>query len=113
MEALEQGERNRRFGETKMNKHSSRSHALFSIVVESKLRGVAKASGGMDNANDAVTIAVWARPAAAPSGQRLLADTCHAAGCLAAPPAPSSTARVFAAGRGARVHSDAGGPGGQ
>ena len=44
MEALERGDRNRRVGETKMSNRSSRSHALFRIVVESKPWGVAKVS---------------------------------------------------------------------
>lgn len=38
LELLESGERHRHFGETKMNKNSSRSHTIFRMVVESRSR---------------------------------------------------------------------------
>jgi hypothetical protein len=38
LELLEGGERYRHFGETKMNKNSSRSHTVFRMVVESRSR---------------------------------------------------------------------------
>jgi len=38
LELLEGGERHRHFGETKMNKNSSRSHTIFRMVVESRSR---------------------------------------------------------------------------
>lgn len=38
LELLDSGERHRHFGETKMNKNSSRSHTIFRMVVESRSR---------------------------------------------------------------------------
>ena len=34
-EALNKGEKNRSYGETKMNERSSRSHTIFRIIIES------------------------------------------------------------------------------
>ncbi|XP_067838434.1 centromere-associated protein E-like [Heptranchias perlo] len=36
MKWLRKGEKNRHYGETKMNKHSSRSHTIFRVVVENR-----------------------------------------------------------------------------
>ncbi|XP_074848090.1 centromere-associated protein E [Carettochelys insculpta] len=36
MEWLRKGERNRHYGETKMNEHSSRSHTIFRMIIESR-----------------------------------------------------------------------------
>ncbi|KAM6346746.1 centromere-associated protein E [Podargus strigoides] len=38
MEWIRKGERNRHYGETKMNEHSSRSHAIFRMIIESRER---------------------------------------------------------------------------
>ena len=35
-ELIKVGERNRHYGTTQMNEHSSRSHALFRLVIESR-----------------------------------------------------------------------------
>eukprot|EP00887_Chlorella_sp_A99_P004977 scaffold4.g4977.t1 len=42
---LETGEAHRHFGETKMNKNSSRSHTIFRMVVESRTRAAEPAAG--------------------------------------------------------------------
>ncbi|XP_077638724.1 centromere-associated protein E [Lonchura striata] len=38
MEWIRKGERNRHYGETKMNEHSSRSHTIFRMIIESRER---------------------------------------------------------------------------
>ncbi|XP_005518025.2 PREDICTED: centromere-associated protein E [Pseudopodoces humilis] len=38
MEWIKKGERNRHYGETKMNEHSSRSHTIFRMIIESRER---------------------------------------------------------------------------
>ncbi|NXH01508.1 CENPE protein, partial [Loxia leucoptera] len=38
MECIRKGEKNRHYGETKMNEHSSRSHTIFRMIIESRER---------------------------------------------------------------------------
>ncbi|NXX75086.1 CENPE protein, partial [Urocolius indicus] len=38
MELIRKGEKNRHYGETKMNQHSSRSHTIFRMIIESRER---------------------------------------------------------------------------
>ncbi|NWS73103.1 CENPE protein, partial [Crotophaga sulcirostris] len=38
MEWIRKGEKNRQYGETKMNEHSSRSHTIFRMIIESRER---------------------------------------------------------------------------
>lgn len=45
---LEAGEAHRHFGETRMNKNSSRSHTIFRMVVESRSRDCGAVGGGAD-----------------------------------------------------------------
>ncbi|KAM6429390.1 centromere-associated protein E [Rhynochetos jubatus] len=49
MEWIRKGEKNRHYGETKMNEHSSRSHTIFRMIIESRERGD-PASGSWDGA---------------------------------------------------------------
>ncbi|XP_048384167.2 centromere-associated protein E isoform X2 [Stegostoma tigrinum] len=46
MKLVQKGEKNRHYGETKMNEHSSRSHTIFRVIVESR-----------DKNNEAVIVA--------------------------------------------------------
>ncbi|XP_041041231.1 centromere-associated protein E-like [Carcharodon carcharias] len=46
MKLVQKGEKNRHYGETKMNEHSSRSHTIFRVIVESR-----------DKNNEAVMVA--------------------------------------------------------
>ena len=63
LRALQTGERKRRTAETGMNARSSRSHAIFRIIIESRPTGDADSGDGSGDAGDAPAGAEQATPA--------------------------------------------------
>ncbi|XP_075057044.1 centromere-associated protein E isoform X2 [Mixophyes fleayi] len=53
MKWIKKGEKNRHYGETKMNDHSSRSHTIFRMIVESRERN---GPGNSENCDGAVMV---------------------------------------------------------
>ncbi|KAM4807727.1 centromere-associated protein E [Rhinophrynus dorsalis] len=53
MQWIKKGEKNRHYGETKMNEHSSRSHTIFRMIVESRDRND---PGNSENCDGAVMV---------------------------------------------------------